>query len=365
MRAEPRTDPVAWPKGGESPRRYPPVVQTSESERVVIVGDGQMALVLADVLCARLGGCTILSPFAAEGERLGRERTSPRLPGFRLPDAVRVTADAAALRDATLVVCAIPTQFMRATFAALAREIPIDAAVVSVAKGIEVESFRLPNEILAEALGAAGAGARPFAALSGPTIAAELARRLPAVLVAASEDPAVSARVQSAFTSPWTRIYQSGDVTGVELAGACKNVIAIAAGVCDGLSLGVNAKSALLARGLAEIARVGVALGGRVETFFGVAGAGDLATTCFAPEGRNRSFGERLARGGDVAAALSATISVVEGVPTARALVALARSRGIELPICEAVAAMVFDGLAPRDALAQLMGRAAQNERIA
>lgn len=344
--------------------RYPAAVQDADTERVVIVGDGQMALVLSDALCARGRGCTILSPFAAEAERLAHDRASARLPGFRLPDAVRVTADRAALGEATLVVCAIPTQFIRATFTPLASAIPADAPIVSVAKGIEVDSFRLPNEIISESLAAGGAGTRPFAALSGPTIAAELARRLPAVLVAASADGEVAARVQSAFTSPWTRIYQSNDVVGVELAGACKNVIAIAAGVCDGLSLGVNAKSALLARGLAEIARVGVALGGSLETFFGVAGAGDLATTCFAPEGRNRSFGERLARGGDVQAALAATTSVVEGVPTARALVELARGQGIELPICEAVHAMVFESLKPRDALAQLMARAAQSERI-
>ena len=184
------------------------------------------------------------------------------------------------------------------------------------------------------------------------------------MLVAASSDPALAARVQAAFTSPWTRIYQSGDLVGVELAGACKNVIAIAAGVVDGMGLGSNAKSALLARGLAEMARIGVARGGKVETFFGVAGAGDLATTCFSPEGRNRSFGERLSRCGSVDEALSATISVVEGVPTARALVRLARQSGIDLPICEAVHAMVFEQLAPSEALRQLMSRSAATERI-
>jgi glycerol-3-phosphate dehydrogenase (NAD(P)+) len=170
--------------------------------------------------------------------------------------------------------------------------------------------------------------------------------------------------VAGAFSSDWTRIYQSPDLIGVEVAGACKNVIAIAAGVADGMGLGVNAKSALLARGLAEIARVGVALGGKLETFFGVAGVGDLSTTCFAPEGRNRSFGERLARGRGVQEALADTISVVEGVPTARALMRLVRERGIEAPICETVEMMVFDGLPPREALAQLMRRETTTERI-
>ncbi|MEY5032286.1 MAG: hypothetical protein RL354_1317 [Planctomycetota bacterium] len=330
-----------------------------QQEHVVIVGDGQMALVLCDVLAVRGIRTTILSPFAVEAERLGRERTSPRLSGFRLPDGVCVTADPAAAAAATLLVCAIPTQFIRDTFARLAPALPSTTPIVSLSKGIEVESFRLPCDILIETC-----GRRPLAALSGPTIAAELARRLPAVLVAAGDDPALTARVHAVFTSPWTKIYQSDDLVGVELAGACKNVIAIAAGVADGLGLGTNAKSALLARGLAEIARIGVVLGGKVETFFGVAGAGDLATTCFAPEGRNRSFGERLARGARVAEALASTTSVVEGVPTARALVRIARERGVELPICETVAAMVFDELDPRDALRQLMARSTVSERI-
>lgn len=334
-------------------------MHSQAAEHVAIVGDGQMALVLADVLAVRGIATTILSPFADEAGRLARDRTSPRLPGFRLPDATRISADQSALGEATLVVCAIPTQYIRPMFVRIAPDLPAGVPVVSIAKGIEAESFRLPCEVLVEAC-----GDRPVAALSGPTIAAELARRLPAVLVAASTDGALSSRVQAVFTSPWTRVYQSNDLMGVELAGACKNVIAIAAGVADGLGLGTNAKSALLARGLAEIARIGVALGGRVETFFGVAGAGDLATTCFAPEGRNRSFGERLARGLKVDEALSQTTSVVEGVPTARALVRLARSKDIELPICEAVSAMVFDHLEPREALRQLMSRSTATERI-
>lgn len=318
-----------------------------------------MALVLADVLAFRGVATTLVSPFPEAARRLAESRVSERLPGFRLPTGIQVTADPTEIGAATLVVAAIPTQYIRSHFTSIAGRIPRDVPIVSIAKGIEVESFRLPCEILVETCGRRG-----IAALSGPTVAAELARRLPAVLVAASESSELSARVQSTFTSPWTRIYQSDDLVGVELAGACKNVIAIAAGVVDGMGLGANAKSALLARGLAEIARIGVALGGRLETFFGIAGAGDLATTCFSPEGRNRSFGERLGRGERVADALAGTISVVEGVPTARALVQIARSRGIDVPISEAVAAMVYDGLDPREALRQLMGRATTTERI-
>jgi glycerol-3-phosphate dehydrogenase (NAD(P)+) len=339
-------------------------VSDANREHIAIVGDGQMALVLADALAARRAKTTVISPFAAEAARLAVERTSVRLPGFRLPDGVEVTAETRALHDATLVVCAIPTQFIRATFARLAPDLRDAVPLVSVAKGIEVSTFKLPCDILREACSVHGRSAPVVAALSGPTIAAELARRLPAALVAASPDAALSSMVSATFSTQWMRIYQSPDIVGVELAGACKNVVAIAAGVVDGMGLGMNAKSALLARGLSEIARIGVALGGRMETFFGVAGAGDLATTCFAPEGRNRSFGERLARGETAEAILAQMTSVVEGVPTSRALVRVARERGIELPICETVERMVFESLPPREALASLMSRATSVERI-
>lgn len=356
---------------GQRPRSasgYPAGVTESATaaqrfQRVGIVGDGQMALVLADVLAFGGVRTTLLSPFPDAAAQLASTRRSPRIEGFRLPEAVEVSADPRSLGGCDLIVCAIPTQYIRATFGGLASSIPVGVPIASVAKGIEVETFRLPHEILVEALAERGNG-HAIAALSGPTIAAELARRLPAVLVAASEDEALAARLRATFTSPWTRIYESTDLVGVELAGACKNVIAIAAGLADGLGLGVNAKSALLARGLAEISRIGVALGGRAETFFGVAGAGDLATTCFAPEGRNRSFGERVARGAPIDDALGGTISVVEGVPTARALVAIAREKGVELPICETVAAILFEGLAPREGLAMLMRRATGVERV-
>jgi glycerol-3-phosphate dehydrogenase (NAD(P)+) len=343
-------------------RRYSACVSlhATAHERVAIIGDGQMALVLADVLAAGGTPTMLISPFESAAHDLSQTRTSQRLPGFRLASSVIVTADPGLSRDCTLLVCAIPTQYIRSTFNRMREALPAAAPVVSVAKGIEEDTFRLPCDVLREVLGAD----RPVAALSGPTIAAELARRLPALLVAASEEAQLAARVAAVFTSDWTRIYRSEDLIGVEVAGACKNVIAIAAGVADGMELGVNTKSALLARGLAEIARVGVALGGRAETFFGIAGLGDLATTCFAKEGRNRSFGERLARGHGVDQALAQTNSVVEGVPTAHALMQLARSRGLDLPICEAVEAMVFRARSPKDALAQLMRRDATTERI-
>jgi glycerol-3-phosphate dehydrogenase (NAD(P)+) len=327
---------------------------------VGIVGDGQMALALADLLAFRGAAVTVWSPFAEAAEALRRTRTSTRLPGFWLPAEIAVTADPAGLGGVDLLVNGIPTQYIRPTWQRLAAQLRPGTPIVSVAKGIEIASLRRPSELLSEASGGGGS----IAVLSGPTVATELARRLPAVMVAASADPELAQRVQRAFASPWTRIYHHDDVLGVELAGALKNVIAVAAGLIDGLGLGVNCKSALLSRGLAEMARCGAALGARRETFFGVAGVGDLATTCFAPEGRNRSFGEALAKGSDAQRLLEAGSSVVEGPPTAKAAVAIAARERIEMPITAAVHDIVYRGRPPLEAVAELMARSVGAERI-
>ncbi len=359
-----RVESVRWPALDMSHSAMQPA-----SERVTILGDGQMSLALADVLHAGRVSTVIWSAFEDAAAALDQTRRSHRLPGFILPDAVRVTAVARdAVEGATLLVNAIPTQFMRATWGRIRADVgPIGVPIISVAKGIETERFCRPSEILTEIMAGPGGTRHGVAVLSGPTIAGELAHRLPAVLVAASSDAALACRAQAVFSSPWTRIYTNDDMLGVELAGALKNVIAIAAGVIDGLGLGSNAKSALLARGLVEMARFGVALGAKTETFFGVAGVGDLATTCFSPEGRNRSFGEAIARGEPMEKYLAAgsSASVVEGAPTAKAVVAWAQRIGIEMPIAEVVHRMVFEGLAPHAALADLMQRAAGSERIA
>ncbi|MFO0895113.1 MAG: NAD(P)H-dependent glycerol-3-phosphate dehydrogenase [Phycisphaerales bacterium] len=327
--------------------------------KVTILGDGQMGLVLARTVVEQGCACSLWGPFADAVAGLAARRSSGRLPQVRLQDEVHVTADAAAaLAGATLVVSAIPTQFMRGVWERVGPHRPAAAAVASVAKGFERGSHVRPTQILADA------GVHSPAVLTGPTIAAELARRLPAVMVAASADPAVAERVQSTFATPWLRIYTSGDVVGAEVAGALKNIIALAAGMVDGLALGCNAKSALLARGLAEMVRLGTALGARAETFFGVAGVGDLATTCFSPEGRNRSCGEALGRGLPLEAALAATDSVVEGVETARSVRDLARELGVEMPITEAVCRIAFERQPPLDAIRDLMGRAARSERV-
>ncbi len=336
------------------------------SERVAIVGDGQMGLVIGALAAERGLPCRLWGRNEQAVAELASTRRSPhRLPGFVLPDAIEVTADdGRILSEATIVVNCIPTQFIRSIWQRLGAP-PIHVPVVSVSKGVENRTLLRPTQVIADATGDDPAGPqRPMCALSGPTIAAELARRLPATMVAAADDIATAARVQDLFSTPWMRIYRLDDLIGVEIAGATKNVIALAAGMIDGLDAGYNAKSALLCRGLAEIARLGAAMGARVDTFFGVAGVGDLATTCFCPQGRNRTCGERLGRGESLDSILASTTSVVEGVATTRSVVQIAADRSVDMPITSAVDEILFGSLSPRDAIGSLMSRLAKAETI-
>ncbi len=283
-----------------------------------------------------------------------------------MPEKVEVNLKlASAVQGAWLVVSAIPVQFVRGVWLQVRPLIGPDVAVLSVAKGIEASSLQRVSEVIADTL-MDGADAKPrsIGCLSGPTIAPELARCLPAAMIAASEDEAFAKRVQGLFTTSWLRVYTNTDLIGVELAGAVKNVVAIAAGIVDGLGAGNNAKSALLARGLAEITRLGVAMGASRETFFGIAGVGDLATSCFSREGRNRSCGEALGRGVALTDYLASTPFVVEGVATCKAVVGLAKLHAVEMPICEAVHSVLFDGVDPIEAIGRLMNRDTKPERV-
>jgi glycerol-3-phosphate dehydrogenase (NAD(P)+) len=287
-------------------------------------------------------------------------RTNPRyLPGIALPAGLVVTSDAAlAARGAALIVSAIPTQYLRATLTRLAPQIPAGVPVVSVTKGVENTTLRRPSEVIAETL-----GERAVAVLSGPSHAEEVARGGPTSVVVASKDAALCAMVQRVLGNDRLRIYASDDLLGVELAAAMKNVIAIAAGACDGLGLGDNAKAALITRGNAEITRLGRALGARPETFAGLAGIGDLITTCTSRHGRNRAVGERLGRGEKIDDILASMVQVAEGVRTAESIVGLAKSVGIEMPISEQVHRILFGGQSPSAALNELMTRAQRSER--
>lgn len=343
---------------------------------VTILGDGQMGLVCSAILAAHpsVGRLALWAHDARDASSLAQVRRSARLPLFTLPDRVEVTSKSSrALEGADLVVSAIPTQFIRRVWMDMAPALPADRTpgIVSVAKGFEVETLLTPLGIIRGVLAGASspaarglASGQAFCVLSGPTIAPELTRCLPATMIAASGDAALARQVQELFTTSYLRVYTGSDPMGVEVAGATKNVIAVAAGILDGLQAGHNAKSALLARGLAEIARLGAAMGAKPETFFGLAGVGDLATTCFSPEGRNRSLGEALGRGENLSSYLNRTDSVVEGVATTKAVVRLAETLGVDMPITAAVHAVLYERIDPIDAIARLMSRPPKPERV-
>ena len=329
------------------------------SERIAVIGDGAMGTICAAMLAENGATVRLWSAFPDAAEQLDRQRENTRfLPGFRLPDSVEITADdSRALVDASIVISAVPTQFMRSVWQRLARYCPADMPICSVAKGIENGTLLLPTQILRDVLDGRPDSDRPVAALSGPSIAPEVARNLPATVTVAATSDRLARRVQEAINRPYFRVYTNPDLPGVELAGALKNVIAIAAGILDGLEAGVNAKAALLSRGLVEVRRLGVALGGREETFAGLAGLGDLVTTCFSPIGRNRSFGEAVGRGRAVQEVLDASESVVEGVTTTASVVELAAKLNVDMPITAAVAGVLAGKCTPSEAIAELMKR--------
>ena len=324
---------------------------------VTIVGTGQMAVMCATLLRDNGHGVTLLGRKGTIG-RMRETGTSAQLPDVPLPQGCTLTPDPAAA-DSELLVVAVPTQMLDEALAPSAG-MPICPAVCC-AKGIERQTLRRPTEVVLRRLGT------PLfaAALSGPNIAAEVVARKPAGAVVACEDAAVAERVRDAFATDYFRVYTTDDVVGVELAGATKNVTAIAAGIIDGLGLGNNAKASLVTRGLVEITRLGVAMGARPETFAGLAGVGDLMTTCVSPEGRNRRVGEMIGRGMSLDDALASLGSVCEGVPTTRAVLALAARHGVDLPIARAVAEVLFEGKDVRAALLGLMRREPKAEASA
>ena len=334
-------------------------------ERITILGDGAMATVCSILLTTGGHDVTLWGAFEQSIDALLQDREQRKLlPGVKIPPQVRLTAnDGEAFDQATLILSAIPTQFTRSVWERLKAHVPAGVPVVSVAKGIETSTLLRPTQVVHDVLGAGGMGTA-LCALSGPNIAGELARYLPATAVAASEDAALAERVQAAFSTQWLRVYTNSDVVGVELAGATKNVIAIAAGILDGLGAGNNAKAALVTRGLVEITRLGVAMGAVEATFQGLAGVGDLITTCVSPEGRNRTVGEQLGKGHALEKILQTMPSVAEGVPTTRAVVELARRYKVEMPITEAVHAVLFEGRDVIRALSDLMSRDPKPERV-
>ncbi|SDV48248.1 NAD(P)H-dependent glycerol-3-phosphate dehydrogenase [Chitinasiproducens palmae] len=294
--------------------------------------------------------------------RADRENRS-YLPGCALPAGLRVEADLArALRDgaaADLAVVATPVAGLRGLLGTLSAQSLCPERFVWLCKGFEADTMLLPHQVVAQVL----PGHRGNGALSGPSFAREVAQHLPAALTAASRDADCRAVTVRAFHHESIRIYTSDDITGVEVGGAVKNVLAIAAGIADGLGLGLNARAALLTRGLAEMSRLGVALGARADTFIGLTGVGDLILTATGDLSRNRRVGLQLAEGAPLDTILARLGHVAEGVLCARAVHALAREHGVDMPITAAVCRVLFDGADARGAVATLLGRDAKPER--
>jgi glycerol-3-phosphate dehydrogenase (NAD(P)+) len=322
-------------------------------QRVAVVGAGAWGTALA--LVARRAGrdVTIAAREHEVVEAINAAHVNTVfLPGVMLDEAIRATADpGAAVAHADMVLLAAPAQHLRAVAASIAPHLPRDAPVVIVAKGVERGSGKLMSEVAAETM----AQAR-IAVLSGPTFAAEVARGLPTAVTLAAED-AIGMRLVEALGSTTFRPYLSNDPVGAQIGGAVKNVIAIACGIVTGRGMGDNARAALMTRGLAEIMRLGVALGGRPETLMGLSGLGDLSLTCNGPQSRNMSLGIALGKGRTLDEALAGKRSIAEGVDSAAAIATLARKRNVDMPIVAAVEAILHQGAAIDDTIAGLLAR--------
>jgi glycerol-3-phosphate dehydrogenase (NAD(P)+) len=326
-------------------------------KNVSIIGDGGMGTVLGMLLCEKNIPVRIWGYDPKQLAQIEKERENKKfLPGHVLPEnLIFEPDDKRIISGADIIISAVPCQFIRPVWARLKDYVPESVPIISVAKGIENQTLQRPTQILAEIL--CLTENNRLAVLSGPTIADELATKLPATACAASCNEKLAKKAQSTFSTDWLRVYTNTDIVGVELAGAMKNIIAIAAGIIDGTGAGNNAKAALVTRGLAEITRLGIACGAQQQTFAGLTGLGDLVTTCISPQGRNRSFGERIGKGQTVEQAQKATESVVEGIATCKSVVELAEQLNVEIPITQAIYDVIFLKKSLQAAIKQLMKR--------
>lgn len=328
--------------------------------RCAVVGGGAWGTALSDLLARAGHEVTLWAREPDVVEHINDSHANPRfLAGVVLDRNVRASTDlCGAVRGAEMVVHATPSHVLREVVRAAAPGVARDAIQAIATKGIEPESLMLMGDVVSAEL-----PGRAIVAISGPSFAIEVARRQPTAVVASSDDAAASAIVQRAFSTPTFRVYTSDDVRGVELAGAVKNVMAVATGIAEGLGLGLNSRAALITRGLAETTRLGVALGARPETFAGLAGLGDLVLTCTGALSRNRSVGVEVGRGRALQEILTGTETVAEGVRNAGSTVALAARVAVTMPIAEAVHRVLFESQPPGEAIAGLMQRELRAER--
>ena len=321
--------------------------------RIGVIGAGSWGIALSSLLSANGHQVTVWSAFEKEVESLKETRGLKTLPDLVLPDDMEFTADlASAMKDKDLLVTAVPSIYVRETAKKMKPFLAEGQLVVNVAKGIEEATLMTLTDILEEELPGAD-----VAVLSGPSHAEEVSRGLPTTCVAGAKTRETAEKIQNIFMSPVFRVYISPDILGLEIGGALKNVIALAAGIADGLGYGDNTKAALITRGVAEISRLGIAMGGKAETFGGLTGIGDLIVTCASMHSRNRRAGILIGKGYTMKEAMDEVQMVVEGVYSAKAGLALARKYQVSMPIIESVNEVLFDGKSAKEAVADLMLR--------
>ncbi|ACH37039.1 glycerol-3-phosphate dehydrogenase, NAD(P)-dependent [Citrifermentans bemidjiense Bem] len=334
------------------------------AEKIAVIGAGSWGTTLADLL-AKKGHEVTLWAYEPELvlEMRDNRENSLFLPGIKLNERLAFTNDLAeAYRGCSMVLCVVPSQLVRRVMTNSLPFLPKEAIIVSASKGIEVDTLATVSEIYQEIL--PPEQFQVLAALSGPSFAREVALEMPTAVTAAASSEAVARRVQEAFTTDYFRVYRNSDVVGVELGGAIKNVIAIAAGISDGLGFGSNTRAALITRGLAEMTRLGVAMGAQPSTFAGLAGMGDLVLTCTGDLSRNRSVGIQIGQGRTLSEILGEMRMVAEGVKTTESAYNLAKKLGVEMPIIEQMYQMLYQNKSAREAVLELMTRNLKAEGV-
>ncbi len=331
------------------------------NKKICIIGDGGWGTALALLLNDNGHKVTVWGPFPDHIETIiSTRRNEPFLPGIALPESIEWTSDRkTAVKGADVIVLASPTKFFRPVVESFANLIPSHCHIVSVAKGLDQKTHQRMTATAQEIL-----GQRNVAALSGPSHAEEVARRIPTAVTIASENPDACRVLQSVFAGKYFRVYTSDDVTGVELGGALKNIIAIAVGISDGIGFGDNTRAALITRGLTEITRLGCVLGAKASTFAGLSGMGDLIVTCTSRLSRNRAVGEKLGKGESIEHIMANMAQVAEGVWNCSIAYDLASQNGVEVPITEEVCAVINQGKKPQEAVESLLTRELKQEHI-
>jgi glycerol-3-phosphate dehydrogenase (NAD(P)+) len=327
-----------------------------QKTNITILGDGAWGTTLAILLAENGHNVSVWSAFPEHLKELDKKRENKKyLSGIKIPQSINFEKDlSTAIEKSDWIVFAIPSKFFRSVANQIKEtKIPLKRKVfINVAKGLEQKTFKRMTEVLKEELGSV-----QVAVLSGPTIAIEVAKKMPAIIVVASANKKTAKDIQEIFSNDYFRVYTSSDVVGVEISGPLKNIIAVVAGISDGLGFGANTKAAILTRGIVEIQRLGQKLGAKRKTFSGIAGLGDLSTTCISPESRNRTFGERIAKGESLEKILKTTDGIIEGVTTSEAVYQLSKKYKVDMPLARGVYQMIYEKKSPKEAVRELMQR--------